>query len=122
MGKNGTSHKLLNLLYLLFMDAKTTEEKEKILRDEYQIKLVRNMEGELVRMGGLMEPLLEIAAERAAEKATKEATEKATAETKKATLIENIRNLMETMKWTSKQAMDALKVPADEQKEYLPLL
>ena len=53
-------------------------------------------------MGGLMEPLLEIAAE------------KATAE--------NIRNLMETLNLTSKQAMDVLKIPADEQKEYLPLI
>ena len=80
------------------------------------------MKGELLKMGGLMEPLLEIAAEEAAEKAAKEATEKATAETKKATLLENIRNLMETTKWTAKQAMDALKIPSDEQKKYLPLL
>ena len=122
LGKHETSHKLLNLLHLLFMNAKKTEEKEKILHDEYKIELTRNMKGELVKMGGLMEPLLEIAAEEAAEKAAKEATEKATAETKKATLLENIRNLMDSTKWTAKQAMDALKIPSDEQKKYLPLL
>ena len=126
LGKNGTSHKLLNMLHLLFMDKKKTEEKEKILHDEYKINLTRNMKGELIKMGGLMEPLLEIAAEEAAEKAAKkaakEATEKATAETKKATLLENIRNLMDSTKWTAKQAMDALKIPSDEQKKYLPLL
>ena len=76
--------------------------------DQMTIKQLR------AEIGGLMEPLLEIAAE--------EATEKATAETKKATLLENIRNLMDSTKWTAKQAMDALKIPSEEQKEYLSLL
>ena len=44
------------------------------------------------------------------------------AEEKKNTLLENIRSLMETTKWSAKQAMDALKVPADEQKKYLALI
>ena len=65
-------------------------------------------------MGGLMEPLLEMAAE--------EAAEKASVETKKATLLENIRSLMKTMQLTAQQAMDALQIPEDTQKEYLPLL
>ena len=114
LGKKGTSHKLLNLLYLLFMESKKTEEKEKILREEYEIELTRDMREEIVEMGGLMEPLLEIAAE--------EAAEKAATETKKNTLVENIRNLMETLNLTAKQAMDALKIPADEQKEYMSLI
>ena len=114
LGKRSTSHKLLNMLHLLFMDVKKTEEKEKILRSEYEIKLTRDMREEIVEMGGLMEPLLEIAAE--------EAAEKAATETKKNTLVENIRNLMETLNLTAKQAMDALKIPADEQKEYMSLI
>ena len=69
-------------------------------------------------MGGLMEPLLEIAAEEAAEKAAK----KAVAETKKTMLVENIRSLMKTMKMTAQEAMDALQVPKDKQKEYLSLI
>ncbi len=72
------------------------------------------MREEIVEMGGLMEPLLEMAAE--------EAAEKAATETKKNTLVENIRNLMETLNLTAKQAMDALKIPADEQKEYMSLI
>ena len=31
---------------------------------------------------------------------------------------ESIRNLMETMKWTAKQAMDALKIPVKDQSKY----
>ena len=37
-------------------------------------------------------------------------------------LLENIRCLMKTMKWTAKQAMDALQVPADKQAEYHSLI
>ena len=39
LGKKATTHRLLNLLHLLFMDQKKTGEKEKILRDEYDIEL-----------------------------------------------------------------------------------
>ena len=60
-------------------------------------------------MGSLMEPALEVA------------TERATVETKKKTLIESVRNLTETL-LTAKQAMEALKIPADKQKEYITLI
>ena len=43
-------------------------------------------------------------------------------EAKKETLLDNIRNLMRKMKWTAQQAMDALDVPADKQKEYAALI
>ena len=118
LGMQKTSHRLLDLLHLLFMDLKLADEKEKILHDEYDITLTRDMRKELNKMGGLMEPLLKIAAEQAAEKAATEATAKA----EKRTLLDNIRNLMETTKWTAQQAMDALKIPADKQKEYAVLI
>ena len=35
LGKISTSHKLLNLLYLLFMDKKKTEEKAEVSRGNY---------------------------------------------------------------------------------------
>ena len=43
-------------------------------------------------------------------------------EGEKKSLLENIRSLMETMKWTASQAMDALKVPADKQDELRDLI
>lgn len=43
-------------------------------------------------------------------------------EREKQTLIDNIRNLMETLNLTMQQAMDALKIPADKQKEYRTLI
>ena len=38
-------------------------------------------------------------------------------ESKKETLLDSIRSLMETMKWSAEQAMDALKIPVDKQNE-----
>ena len=114
LGMKATSHKLLDLLHLLFMDLKSSAEKEKILLDEYDITLTGDMRKELTKMGGLMEPLLKIA--------TIQATEKATAETEKKSKLEDIRILMRKMKWTAQQAMDALDVPADKQNEYFTLI
>ena len=52
----------------------------------------------------------------------KELLEEARAEAKKETMLKSIRNLMETMNLTAQQAMDALKVPADKQKDYIALI
>ena len=114
LGNKPTSHRLLNLLYLIFMDLKPSDEKEIILHDEYHIDISRDMREELKKMGGLMEPAIEVAVERNAERVT--------AETKKQTLLESVRNLMETLNLTAKQAMDALKIPANKQKEYADLI
>ena len=106
LGKKPTTHKLLNLLHLIFMDLKSSEEKEAILQDEYHIEITHNMREELKRMGGLMEPAVEVAVD----------------EAKKETLLDNIRSLMETLNLTAKQAMDALKIPADKQKEFILII
>ena len=114
LGMKKTTHKLLDLLHLLFMDLRLSDEKEKILHDEYDITLTRDMRKELTEMGGLMEPLLKVAVEQ-----TRETT---VAETEKKSRLEDIRSLMKTMKWTAQQAMDALQVPSDKQIEYLTLI
>lgn len=59
---------------------------------------------------GLMEPVLEVAVEQVRAKAERE------------TRLHNIRSLMETMNFSAKQAMDALKIHADKQKEYADLI
>lgn len=118
LGEKTTSHKLLDLLHLIFMDLKSSEEKTKVLRNNYQIDLSQDMKEELEKMGGLMEPLLNIAKKQAA----KQAAEQTAVETEKKSKLEDIRNLMETLNFTTKQAMDALKIPADKQAEFLNLI
>ena len=39
-------------------------------------------------------------------------------ETKQETLLEAIRNLMDSMKWTADQAMTAMKIPDADRKKY----
>lgn len=114
LGKNPTTHKLLNLLHLIFMDLKNSSEKEKILREDYNLEITRDMREEVSKMGGLMEPLLEIAAEQAAEKAA--------AESEKNTLLNNIRNAMESWGLTAEAAMKGLKISPELQKELRPLI
>ena len=38
------------------------------------------------------------------------------------TTLNSVRNLMETLKLTAEQAMDALKIPDDDRKKYIFLL
>ena len=114
LGMEKTSHRLLDLLHLLFMDLRLSDEKEKILQDEYDITLTRDMRKELNKMGGLMEPLLKIAAE--------QATEKATAETETKTLLSTIRKAMKNWHLSATEVMDGFEIPPERQKELLPLI
>ena len=110
LGIKTTSHKLLDLLHLLFMDLKSSEEKEIILHDQYNIDLTHDMRKELTTMGGLMEPLLKVATVKAAE------------ETEKKSKLEDIRNAMQSWGLTAQDAMTGLKISPELQKELLPLI
>ena len=43
-------------------------------------------------------------------------------EGKREGLVSSIRNLMESMDWTADQAMNALKIPEEDQEKYRMLL
>ena len=86
------------------------------------MEISEDMKEELKKMGGLMEPLLEIAAKQAAEKAAKQAAEKATAETEKKSKLEDIRNAMKSWGLTAEAAMNGLKISPELQKELRPLI
>ena len=106
LGKKPTSHKLLNLLYLIFMDVKSSAEKETILHDEYHIDITRDMREELRKMGGLMEPAVEVAVD----------------EAKKETLLENIRKAMKNWHLSATEVMNGFEISPERQKELLPLI
>ena len=114
LGMKPTSHKLLDLLHLLFMDLKSSDEKEKILHDEYSITLTGDMRKELTDMGGLMEPLLKVATEQVAEKTA--------AETEKKTLIDTIRKAMKNWHLSATDVMNGFEISPERQKELLPLI
>ena len=49
-------------------------------------------------------------------KAVEEFAEKRAEARRIETITDNVRSLMETMKWSAEQAMDALRVSADDRK------
>ena len=51
-------------------------------------------------------------------KAIEDMRDKDRQETRIETIFNNIKGLMESMKWTTQQAMDALKIPAMDQPKY----
>lgn len=83
-----------------------------------RVSFLKENKGEVDSMSSV---IAEIFKEEIAEAASK-AAEKAELEGKEKNLIENIRSLMETVNFTAKQAMDALKIPADEQEKYFALI
>ena len=97
-----------------FIDLKSSNEKEKILCDEYDITLTRDMRKELTDMGGLMEPLLKVAAEQAAEKTA--------VEIEKKTLLNNIRKAMKNWHLSATDVMNGFEISPERQKELLPLI
>ncbi|MCI9621708.1 MAG: hypothetical protein HFG85_17695 [Dorea sp.] len=52
----------------------------------------------------------------------KEDFEKQERETRQVTLLEDIKNLMDTTKWTAEQAMAALKIPEADRGKYITKL
>ena len=110
LGYGTMSHDLLKMLHLIFLDMLETEQKEAILLNDYGITLTRDMRREVEDMGGLMEPAIKFATMKVAE------------ETKESERLSSIRNIMETLHLTAQQAMDALKIPADEQSKYSALI
>ena len=146
LGKEVPSHKLLNLLHLIFMKILPADEKNKILKDDYNIKISRDMRRELENMGGLMQPAVDLAVEKivgqkikeavgeavdkAVEKTTKEVTAEVTkkvsakvaSETDKVSKLEAIRNAMQSWGLSAEEAMKGLKISPKLQREFKPLL
>ena len=116
LGNRATKHRLLRLLHLIFLDKLKASDKAKVLKRDYDLVLTPVMEGDLMKMGSLAEGI----AERARMEGEAKGRAEGKAEGKKTTILASIRNLMKTMNFSAKQAMDALMIPASEQKKYAP--
>ena len=97
--KDDSNSELGNLIHDFFC-AEPSEMKHKQLAE--RVSFLKGNKREVRKMCKLMEELQE--------------------EAKKENLLDNIRSLMETMNLTAQQAMNALKVPIDKQKEYVELI
>ena len=89
---------ILKLLDVLLSSEKEPKEKKKILQEDFNIKMTKTLESEVLSMCNLSKGI----EEKGIEKGT----------------LRAIENLMDTLKLTVEQAMEALKVPEDDKAEY----
>ena len=105
---------ILKLLDVLLSSEKEAEEKKKILQEDFDIAMTKTLESEVSAMcnlsKGVEERGIAIGLERGMERGMEAAT------------LNAIRNLMETLKLTAEQAMEALKVPEEEKVKYTGML
>ena len=122
LGEGEMSHDLLKMLHLIFLDLLKTEQKETILLDEYGIKLTRDMREEIDKMGGLMQPAVDMAVKKIVNEAVNKAVNQAIAEKEEKERLSSIRNLMKNMKLSATKAMNVLEIPESEHSKYMALL
>ena len=70
----------------------------------------------------VQQALLKYEREEGRKEGRKEGRDEGRKEGRDETLISSIRNLMVTLNLTAQQAMEALRIPADEQKKYLAMI
>ena len=121
--KDDSDSELGNLIHDFFCE-NPAEMKHRQLAE--RVSFLKDNKRGVRKMCKLMEELTEeLYKEELAEgraKAKAEGRAEGRLEAEKNTLLDNIRSLMETMNMTAKQAMEALRVPAEKQKEYVTLI
>ena len=85
-----------------------------ILENEYHIEMSREMEEEVSQMCNLSEGVEQKGIQKGLQKGLQKGIQQA--------LTESIKNLMDTMNLTAKEAMDALKIKEEDRFRYTELL
>ena len=93
---------ILKLLEVLLSSEREADEKKKILQEEFSIEMDRTFESEVQLMCNL----------------SKGVEEKGRREGRQEGVILSLMNLMNNMKLTKEQAMEALGIPESEREEY----
>ena len=91
---------------MLFSSEIKAEEKKKVLEEEFHIQMSQAFEEEVSQMCNLSEGVEQKGIQKGMQRA----------------LTESIKNLMDTMNMTAKEAMDALKIKEEDRSQYTELL
>lgn len=98
---------LLKLLDVLLLSGREPDEKKKILQEDFNIKMTRELESEVLLMCNLSRGIEEKGIKEGIREGIKEG------------ILSSIQNLMESMGWSVEQAMTALKIPESEQIQFV---
>lgn len=104
----------LKLLEVLLSSDIKPDKKKKILKEDFDIKMTRELESEVSLMCNLSKDI--------EEKGIRLGISQGINQGIKEGLITAIKNLMESMGWTEEQAMEALKIPENERTLYSSML
>ena len=108
---------ILRLLSVLLSIEIKAGQKKEILEKEYHIEMKRKFGEEVSQMCNLSEGLEQRAAQRVLQ-----GLQQGIAQGSQQANLNSIKNLMDTMNWTVKEAMDALKIKEEERSLYVELL
>ena len=103
-------HGVLRLLEVLLSTDTDTEEKKKVLEEDYDIPMEQTLEREVELVCNLSKGV----EEKGIQKGIQQGIEQ--------NMLTSIQNLMETLKMTADQAMIALKVPESDRSKYFSML
>ena len=103
---DGEAMGILRLLEVLLSTERSTEEKKKILQEDFDIEMTQELEREVSEMCNLSDGV----------------EQKGIAKGITKGIMFSIQSLMESMGWTIEQAMDALQIPIEERNGYVNLL
>ena len=112
------SSPLLGLLNTLLSSKMDYQQKAQILQDDYEIPMVQDLTEEVTHMAHILHEI----GLQYAEKAYAEGTAQGIMQGTQTTLTNSIYNLMTTLHFSTKQAMDVLQVPEAERPLYEELL
>ena len=101
---------ILKLLSVLLSSELKAEEKKKVLEEEFHIQMSQAFEEEVSNMCNLSEGVEQKGIQKGIQTGIQQA------------LTESIKNLMDTMNMTAKEAMDALKIKEEDRSQYTELL
>lgn len=101
---------ILKLLEVLLSSEREAADKKRILQEEFKIEMTKDLESEVSLMCNLSKGV--------EEKGILKGRQEGLLEGRQEELLNSIRNIMDTLKLTLNQAMDALKVPEADRKKY----
>lgn len=105
---------ILKLLEVLLSYQKKPEEKKRILQDDFDIKMTKELESEVSLMCNFSKGI--------ADECMREGLQQGIQQGKEQATFEILCNLMESLKLTEAQALDILKVPEADRKKYKEML
>ena len=112
------SEGILKLLGVLLSSEIKANDKKKLLEQEFYIEMNRTMEREVEQMCNLSQGV----EQRGIQKGIQRGIQKGIQEGMKKGIFESIQNLMDTMNWSAKDAMDALRIKEEDRFQYIELL